>query len=168
MKKLLLAIPFITLLATAQNNVTVVDPFEQMDRLFKMQMEQMQRMQKQMDEMFKIFEQTNSSFQMPVIAQSGGIISSGLVDKKDHYEIVLNTSKDGKSKVNVEAKDNILTISVEEKKEIVKKTPHGEVKSFSTSSYMQSFTLPLDADASKISYDKKDGKIIVKIPKKKS
>ncbi|NPA27910.1 MAG: Hsp20/alpha crystallin family protein [Epsilonproteobacteria bacterium] len=87
-------------------------------------------------------------------------------DKKDYYEIVLNNAVADNAKINVEAKDGILTISVNAQKEIEQNTTNGIVKSFSTSSFMQSFTLPADANSEDITYEVKDGKIIVKIPKK--
>jgi len=172
MKKILL--PIIAFLATANaaNSIQITnnstDPFEQMDKIFQMQMRQMQQMQRQMDEMFKVME-TNmpTSPNMPVITNSGGIMSSGIQDKNDHYEVVLKSSGDGKMDVNVEAKDNLLTISVKETKNIDKNSSFGVIKSFSTSSYMQTFTLPTDADSEKIDYEMKDNKLIVKIPKKK-
>jgi len=146
----------------------VIDPFEQMEKIFQMQLRQMEQMQKQMDAMFKAFEtQSAPMASLPNITSSGGIISSGIVDKGDHYEVTLKANKDSKLNINVEAKNGMLSIQVKEEKEINQKTPFGVVKSFSTSSYMQSFTLPKDADEQNIKYEAKDGKIVVKIPKKK-
>ena len=172
MKKLLLSIAALFSIVNADSNVSASvmnDPFAQMDKIFKMQMQQMEQMQKQMDEMFKIFEQTNfGNTRMPVIFNSGGMMSSGVVDKKDHYEVALKIGKATKTKVNVEAKNGMLTIKVDQTKEVESKNgTYGIVKSHSTSSYMQSFTLPKDADGSKADYEIKDDKIIVKIPKKK-
>ena len=172
MKKVLLSLTTLLTLANADVNSSAKvmnDPFAQMDKIFKMQMQQMEQIQKQMDEMFKVFEQSNfGNSKMPVIFNSGGMMSSGIVDKKDHYEVALKIGKASNTKVNVEAKDGVLTIKVEQKKEAESKNgTYGVVKSYSTSSYMQSFTLPKDADGSKADYEMKDEKIIVKIPKKK-
>jgi len=183
MKKLILSIVAFGAVLSAANNATVAptstpatattptpvvqDPFEQMDKIFQMQMKQMQQMERQMDEMFKIMSSGMHSTKMPIISNSGGIISSGIKDKGDYYEVVLKSSGDGKMDVNVEAKDNLLTISVKETKNIDKNSSFGVIKSFSTSSYMQTFTLPTDADSEKIDYEMKDNKLIVKIPKKK-
>ena len=172
MKKLLLSLASILTIASADSNVSASvmnDPFAQMDKIFKMQMQQMEQMKKQMDEMFKVFEQSNfGNSKMPVIFNSGGMMSSGVVDKKDHYEVALKIGKGSKTKVNVEAKNGVLTVKVEQTKEVESKNgTYGVVKSYSTSSYMQSFTLPKDADGSKADYEMKDDKIIVKIPKKK-
>ena len=170
MKKILL--PLVTsmaLFASSSNTAVVNDPFEQMDKIFQMQMRQMEQMQKQMDSMFKVFEQNsfnNSNMNMPVIFSGGGMMSSGIVDKKDHYEVALKIGKGKNTKVDVKAKDGILTISVEQSKEVDKNSgQYGTVKSFSRSSYMQSFTLPKDANGAKADYELKDDKIIVKIPK---
>jgi len=168
MKKLFLSfLTFGTLAMGANNASVVIDPFDQMDKIFQMQMKQMQEMERQMDEMFKIMSSGMHSSKLPIISNSGGIISSGVQDKGDHYEVVLKSSGNGKMDVNVKAKDNLLTISVKESKNIDKNSSFGVIKSFSTSSYMQTFTLPTDADSEKIDYEMKDNKLIVKIPKKK-
>ncbi len=166
MKKFLLPLIASGFLFGANNATVAQDPFEQMDKLFKMQMQQMEAMQKQMDAMFKALESQTPSVKMPVIVSSGGIMSSGLQDKGDHYEIAIKKGDSVNSKVNVEAKNGVLTIKVEETKAVDKNTTYGVVKSYSSSSYMQSFTLPKDADENKVSYDTKDNNIIVKIAKK--
>ncbi len=168
MKKLLFSLATLSSLALASANTTApLDPFEQMDRIFQMQMKQMELMQKQMDAMFKAMDKGSMHMIVPTVSSGGGVISSGIVDKGDYYEVTLKANKDAKLNIKVEAKNGMLTIRVDEKKEINKKTPYGEVKSYSTSSYMQSFTLPKDADEKNIKYEAKDGKIVVKIPKKK-
>jgi len=168
MKKFFLPLVASVALFGASNNTQVVnDPFEQMDKVFQMQMKQMEQMQKQMDSTFKVFEQSNlNAPKIPVIYSGGGMMSSGIVDKKDHYEVALKIGKGKNTKVDVNAKNGFLTISVEQSKEVNKNSgQYGNVKSFSKSSYMQSFTLPKDADGSKADYELKDDKIIVKIPK---
>ena len=167
MKKILLPLVTSVTLFGAGNATVTNEPFEQMDKVFQMQMKQMEQMQKQMDSMFKVFEQSNSiGSNMPVIFSGGGMMSSGIVDKKDHYEVALKIGKGKNTKVDVKAKNGILTISVEQSKEASKSNgQYGNVKSFSRSSYVQSFTLPKDADGTKADYELKDDKIIVKIPK---
>ena len=164
MKKIVLALGLIGLL-NANNNVTT-DPFSQMDKMFELQMKQMELMQKQMDSMFKNMPNSNGSFPT-ITVNSSSIINSGLQDKGDHYEIAINTEKGTKTDLNIQTKDNLLTIKVEQHKEINKDNNTSKVQSVSTSSYMQTLTLPSDADASKITNENKDGKIIIKIPKKK-
>jgi len=169
MKKLLLPIlTFATLAVASGNNTVQNDPFTQMDKIFQMQMKQMELMQKQMDEMFKAMEKSSfANSNMPVVFSSGGMFSSGLKDKKDHYEVALKVGKNKNTKVDLKTKDGILSIKVEQSNKVDKNSSNGVFKSFSSSSYMQSFTLPKDANVDKIDYTSKDGEIIVTIPKKK-
>ncbi len=166
MKKILFPLISIATLALAQNpTIAKNDPFSQMDKMFQMQMKQMELMQKQMDEMFKAYD--NSAFKAtPMVMSNNSILSSGLQDKGDHYEVVLNVGK-GNVKADVKAKDGLLTIKVSSVNKVDKNSTYGMIKSYSNSSYMQSFTLPKDANSKKISYDLKDGKLVVKIDKVK-
>jgi len=140
MKKIVISFLSALAVASASSNTTtsvVNDPFEQMDKLFQMQMNQMQQMQKQMDETFKVFEQSNvGGSKIPVMFSSGGMMSSGIQDKGDFYEVDLKIAKAAKTEVNVKTENGILTIKVEQTKDVV-------------SSYIQSFTLPKDADSNK-------------------
>jgi len=165
MKKYLL-LPIVATLAFSQNPINMQDPFEQIDKIFQMQIKQMQQMQKQMDEIFKTFEK-NNNFNMHVISNSNSIVSSPLIDKKDYYEFVINTNNSGKTELKVDTKDGMLNVFIKQMENIEKNTTNGIVKSYSTNSYMQSFTLPKDADSKNIKYENKDGKIVIKIPKKK-
>jgi HSP20 family molecular chaperone IbpA len=166
MKKLLLAL--LPAFAMAASNTSVVDPFTQMDKIFEMQMKQMQAMQKEMDSMFKEFEKGSlGSSTMPVIYSSGGMMSSGLQDKGDHYELDIKIAKAAKTDFDIKSDDGLLTVKVSQTNEINKKDKNQLFKSHSSSSYMQSFTLPKDADADNIKHEMKDDKIIVTIPKKK-
>jgi len=168
MKKILLAfIPAVVF--GASNTVATVDPFSQMDKLFEVQMKQMQQMQKQMDELFKVFEKSNfNNPQMPVIFSSGGMMSSGLKDKGDHYELDIKISKAAKTNFDVKTKDGILTVKVTQSNAVDKNSTNQVFKSESMSTYLQSFTLPKDADVDKITHKLENDKIVVTIPKKKS
>ncbi len=165
MKKIVLSTLATISLLLAQNSVAE-DPFTQMDKMFEMQMKQMELMQKQMDAMFKAFEK-GSFKSTPMVIRSSSILSYGLQDKGDHYEVVINVGK-GNIKADVKAKDGMLTIKVDQKEEKKESnSSFGVVKSFSSSSFMQSFSLPNDADSNKIDYDIKDGKMVIKIAKTK-
>lgn len=165
MKKIVLSTLATISLLLAQNSVAE-DPFTQMDKMFEMQMKQMELMQKQMDAMFKAFEK-GSFKSTPMVIRSSSILSSGLQDKGDHYEVLINVGK-GNIKADVKAKDGMLTIKVDQKEEKKESnSSFGVVKSFSSSSFMQSFSLPNDADSNKIDYDIKDGKMVIKIAKTK-
>jgi len=167
MKKLLLAL--LPAAVMAGSNMASVDPFTQMDKIFQMQMKQMQEMQKQMDEMFKAFEKSSfGSSKMPIIYSSGGMMSSGLQDKGDHYELTIKISKAAKTDLDVKTDNGVLSIKVTQSSEVDKKDKNQMFKSHSVSSYIQSFTLPKDADANKVSHKMEDDKIIITIPKKKA
>jgi len=168
MKKLILSTIATLSLVLAQNPiVSPDDTFSQIDRLFQMQLKQMEEIQKKVESMFKEFDEKYIKKSMPVIMSSGGMISSGVQDKGDHYEVVVNVGP-GNVKADVTAKDNLLTINIEKKIEKETNSTFGVVKSFSTSTFMQTFTLPSDANSKDIDYTIKDGKMIVKIPKVKS
>ena len=168
MKKILLISLILITLSSANTNTTLaLDPFTQMDKLFQIQIKQMEQMQKQMDDMFRVFGQSNiGSSKMPVMFNSGAMLSSGIKDKGDYYEVLLSISKAYKTNVDIKAQNGILSIEVEQSKEQKNKDGnYGVTKSYYASSYMQSFTLPQDADTGKMSHKIKDERIIVKIPK---
>ena len=162
MKKIILSALFLISLLLAQNS----DPFTQMEKMFQMQLKQMEQMQKQMDLMFNEFDKMGiNSSSTPMIMSSGGIMSSGIKDKGDYYEIDINVGN-GDVKADVKAQNGMLSIKVEQKEEKKESnSSFGIMQSFSSSNFMQSFTLPKDADSNKIDYSIKDGKMIVKIKK---
>jgi HSP20 family molecular chaperone IbpA len=162
MKKLLLSTLALVSLLCAQNSN---DPFEQMDKIFQMQLKQMELMQKQMDSMFNNFSNTKIGNMAPTIISSNSIMSSGIEDKGEYYEVKVNVGK-GDIKADVKAKDSLLSIKIEQKQEKKEtNSSFGTIQSYSSSSFMQSFTLPKDANSNKISYDIKDGKMVIKIEK---
>ena len=168
MKKLLLTLLPAVIFA-GSNSAAVVDPFAQMDKLFEMQMRQMQQMQKEMDALFRVFEQSNFKRpQMPVIYSSGGMMSSGLKDKGDYYELDIKIAKAAKTDLDVKTKDGMLTVKVSQSSVVDKNSTNHLFRSQSMSTYLQSFTLPKDADADKITQKQEDDKIVITIPKKKA
>ena len=168
MKKLLLTLLPAVIFAGSNTGVTI-DPFSQMDKLFEMQMKQMRQMQKEMDELFKVFEQSNFKRpQMPVIYSSGGMMSSGLKDKGDHYELDIKIAKAAKTDLDVKTKDGVLTVKVTQSSVVDKNSTNQLYRSESMSTYLQSFTLPKDADTEKITHKIDDNRIVVTIPKKKA
>ncbi len=165
MKKYILSLATLLTLANAQGAITTNgDPFSQMDKIFQMQLKQMQEMERQMDNMAKALQSSSTS--MPIIMSSGGMASHGLKDKGDHYELNINVGK-GDIKANVEAKGGMLSVKVEQSSKKDNNSSYGVVKSFSSSTFMQSFTLPSDADENKVDYKIKDGKMTITINKKK-
>jgi HSP20 family protein len=149
---------------------TPADPFAQMDRIFRMQMQQMEMMRKQMDAMFRNFEQsfqTPAIANMPILVHSSGVLSSGIRDKGDHYELQIKVGDLKNSKVKITTDNGMLTVEVTENKKVEKTTGnYGKIISYANSSSVQSFTLPDDADTAKIKAEQKDNTIVITIPKK--
>ncbi len=146
------------------------DPFAQMDKIFEMQMRQMQMMRKQMDRLFRNFEQnfqTSTIKSMPLMINSSGVLSSGFKDKSDHYELKIKVGDLKNSKVDITTENGMLTIEVKKNKKIEKTNgQYGKIISYTNSSSVQSFTLPDDADSSKIEAKQSGNEIIITVPKK--
>ena len=71
-----------------------------------------------------------------------------------------------KNDVKIELKDDMLTISAEQKEEKEEKNEGYSRKEFSYSSFCRSFYLPEDTDAEKINASYRDGILGIEIPKK--
>ncbi|WP_456433929.1 Hsp20/alpha crystallin family protein [Nitratifractor sp.] len=153
----------------ASNTAVNDDPFAAMDRIFQMQMKQMEMMQKQMDQIFRNFQQgfgKSGVFAMPGASFSRSF-GSNLVDKGDHYELTITVGDLKNSKVDITTENGMLTVSVSSKRHEEKQQgSSGKVIQFASSSSVQSFTLPPDADAAKITAKEHNGAIVVTIPKK--
>jgi len=147
------------------------DPFSNMDRIFRMQMQQMEMMRRQMDQLFQNFEQnfqTPSLMKTPILVHSSGVLSSGFRDRGDHYELAIKVGDLKNSKINITSENNMLTVEVTENKKIEKQQGnYGKIISYTNSSSVQSFTLPPDADASGIKAEQKGNTILITVPKKK-
>jgi len=158
-----------TVSATAQNPATA-DPFAQMERIFQMQMKQMEQMRRQMDAMFRNFEQNfqaPSIVNTPILVHSSGVLSSGFQDKGDHYELQIKVGDLKNSKIKITTENGMLTVEVTENKKVEKTTGnYGKIISYANSSSVQSFTLPDDADTSRIKAEQQDNTILITIPKK--
>jgi len=155
--------------AATQNSVPA-DPFAQMDRIFQMQMKQMEQMRRQMDAMFRNFEQNfqaPSIVKTPILVHSSGVLSSGIQNKGDHYELQIKVNDLKNSKIKITTENGMLTVEVTENKKEEKTTGnYGKIISYANSSSVQSFTLPDDADTSGIKAEQKDNTILITIPKK--
>jgi len=154
-----------------QNTASINDPFASIDKIFEMQMRQMRQMQKQMDEMFRNFEQnfqTPALMQTPILVHSSGVLSSGFVDKGDHYELKIRVNDLKNSKINITSENGMITITTTlNKKEEKSKGRYGKIISYSNSSSTQSFTLPPDADEGSVKAEQKDNTITITLKKKK-
>ncbi len=147
------------------------DPFSSIDKIFEMQMRQMHEMRRQMDRLFQNFENNFRSSQIartPILVHSSGIMSSGFVDKKDHYELEIKVDDLKNSKINITTENGMITIEISKNKKIEKTTGnYGKIISYTNSSSTQSFTLPADADPATVKAEEKDDAILLKIEKKK-
>jgi HSP20 family molecular chaperone IbpA len=150
---------------------TPADPFAEMDRIFRMQMQQMEMMRRQMDRLFQNFEQnfqTPSLMKTPILVHSSGVLSSGFQDRGDHYELAIKVGDLKNSNINITSENNMLTVEVTENKKVEKQQGnYGKIISYTNSSSVQSFTLPPDADASGIKAEQKGNTILITVPKKK-
>jgi HSP20 family molecular chaperone IbpA len=156
--------------ATTNQPQTYRDPFAQMDKIFEMQMRQMEMMKEHMDKLFNNFEQNfkSSTFKtMPIMINSSGIFSSGFKDKKNHYELKIKVHNLKDSKVNITSENGMLTVEIIENKKIERTHGnYGKIISYTNSSSVQSFTLPSDADSTKIEAKQKGSEIIITVPKR--
>ncbi len=157
---------------TSSTQQATDDPFAQMERIFQMQMRQMEMMRRQMDAMFRNFEQsfqTPAITKMPILVHSSGVLSSGIQDKQDHYELQIKVGDLKNSKVKITTQNGMLTVEVSEQKKLEKTTGnYGKIISYTNSSSVQSFTLPSDADSAGIKATQKGNILIITIPKKSS
>ena len=146
------------------------DPFTQMERIFQMQMRQMEQMRRQMDAMFRNFErnfQAPSIINTPILVHSSGVLSSGFRDKGGHYELQIKVGDLKNSKIKITTENGMLTVEVTENRKVEKTTGnYGKIISYANSSSVQSFTLPDDADTSKIKAEQQENTILITIPKK--
>lgn len=71
-----------------------------------------------------------------------------------------------KDKFKIEIKDNLLSISSEQKEEKKEEEKNYTRREFRYESFMRSFTLPENTDTDKIKAEYKDGLLIIDIPKK--
>jgi len=101
------------------------------------------------------------------LINSSGVLSSGFQDAKDHYELKIKVGDLKNSKVNITTENGMLTVEVIENKRLEKTNGnYGKIISYTNSTSVQSFTLPSDADASKIKAKQDGDKIIIIVPKK--
>jgi HSP20 family molecular chaperone IbpA len=156
--------------ATAIASASSTDPFAQMDRIFEMQMQQMRQMQKQMDALFSNFEknfQNASLMNTPILVHSSGVLSSGFIDKGDHYRLDIKVNDLSNSKVDITSENGMLTIAVSSNaKEEKTKGNYGKIISYTNSRSVQSFTLPPDADPATIKAEQKENTITITLKKK--
>ena len=128
----------------------------------------MDNMRREMDrvfqEAFKDFDlrlDTKGYFDQP---QFGSSID--LQDEKDRYVIRAYLPGRDVQKIDVKVVDQVLT--VEAKAEQREKRGTGSIETFTMSGYAQSLTLPGPVQSDKMEVERKEGLLVITLPKKKS
>ena len=140
---------------TPERDLAAWHPFESLRQ-------QMERLFDEFDGGFRspalrMFPSDNGSFAMPAV---------DVVEKENAYEILAELPGMDEKNVDVEVKEDFLTITGEkrEEKEEKKKGYHLQERSYG--SFRRSFRLPDDVDAAKIDAAFKNGILTVTLPKK--
>lgn len=138
------------------------------DDIFERQILRMQKMQEQMDKMFEEFDRDfyNTSFHSAPLynrIKYPNTSSSALNDKGTHYEITLVHPKD--STINITAKNHQLTIQITQERHTQNENKEGKATGYASSSSIQSFSLPLDADTAAMKSKVEKESLIISIPK---
>ena len=135
------------------------DPFE--NNIFK----EMMQMQKEMDQVFNRMQQHSSKLLIPL---SGSKINQTqeFVDKGKYYEFITNIPENKENKININAKNSMMSITAK----IIEKHENKTANSFSSSSSMQmyqkSIPLPKDADEGSLKAEYKNKKLVIYLNKK--
>jgi len=161
----LLVLPLLATLSLQANDPFMQDPFG--DDIFKEMMQMQQNMDKMFSKMNQRIQQRSMLSTSPIgvykIAQP-----QAFVDKKDHYEYVTSIPQNKENKIDINAKDGVMSITAKIIEKHENKTANGYSSSSSMQMYQQSIPLPTDADAGSISVEYKDSKLVVSVKKLKN
>ncbi|MDD2399152.1 MAG: Hsp20/alpha crystallin family protein [Sulfurovum sp.] len=158
-----------TSLFAAQSNVSPMQQINSIDDIFERQIQRMQKMQEQMDKMFEEFDRDiyNTSLRTVPIPYNriytSSNISSALKDKGDSYEISVSYPKD--SKIDIVTKNHQLTVQITQEQHLQRENNESQMRSYTSSASIQSFSLPLDADTTAIKSKVEKGYLIISIAK---
>ena len=117
----------------------------------------------------------DDGFMMPSFSYRKVLPRVDVKEEKDSYELDMDLPGKTEKDVDIELKNNVLTVSSvkqtekEEKKDDKKdKKENGKwiIKERTYSQFSRSFTLPEDVESSKISASVKDGVLCIKMPRK--
>jgi HSP20 family molecular chaperone IbpA len=140
------------------------DPFG--DDIFK----EMMQMQKNMDKMFERMQHRMNQRSSGLVSPLGTYkmaVQNQLVDKGDHYELTTNIPESKENHIDINTANGMMNITAKVVQEKEEKSQYGVSQSRSVRMYQQSTSLPADADDSAISTTYENGKLVVKIGKKK-
>jgi len=167
-KLLLLTLPFAAVISLHANDPFndpfFNDPFG--DDIFK----EMMQMQKNMDKMFERMQHRMNQRSSGLVSPLGTYkmaVQNQLVDKGDHYELTTNIPESKENHIDINTANGMMNITAKVVQEKEQKSQYGVSQSRSVRMYQQSTSLPADADDSAISTTYENGKLVVKIGKKK-
>jgi len=165
-KKLsLFVLPFVATLSLHANDPFFDDPFG--DNIFKEMME----MQQNMDKMFSKMQnrmQQRITRQITPIGSYKIAAQNQFVDKGTYYEFETSIPENKENKIDINAKDGVMTITAK----IIEKHENKTANSYSSSSsmrmYQESIPLPQDADEGTMKAEYKNNKLVISMDKKKN
>ena len=134
--------------------LTQFDPFKEF-----------QNMQKTFEYMNRLMQSIESAAEAPAVDFVPAVNTR---EADDAYYIEVDLPGVKKEDINIDVKDNILTISGERKVEEERKEDDFYRVESVYGKFERSFSLPEDVDADKIEAEAKDGVLTVKIPKAQS
>lgn len=161
---LLASLPMLSL--QAESNLTKADPFESFfkdDPFFK----DFQKIQEDMNRAFENMHK-RAFINMPDISNHGFSmkLKTDVTDKGDYYEVLVDIPNMDKAKLEVTAKDGILSISAQSQSRKEQKEGDKVIRQERfIGSFSRSMTLPKDADEAKMNTEYKDGVLKVTIGK---
>jgi len=150
----------------AQSNLTKADPFESFfkdDHFFK----DFQKIQEDMNRAFENM-QKRAFISMPNISNHGFSMNlkTDVTDKGDHYEVLVDMPNIDKSKLEVTAKNGILSISAQSQSRKEQKSGDKIIRQERfIGSFSRSMTLPKNANEAKMRTEYKDGVLKITIGK---
>ncbi|MEW5896012.1 MAG: Hsp20/alpha crystallin family protein [Candidatus Omnitrophota bacterium] len=129
---------------------------------------EMRRMQEEMSRIFadSYFFNNNTSPRM-FSSQMDFDSSFDIKETEDAYEITFQVGDLDEKTLNVEINEAAITVKGQRTKEESGENPYGVFEASSFSSFIQSIPVPDKADVSKVDTRKEDGKLVIKLPKKK-
>jgi len=158
-------LPFMTTLLLHANDPFFNDPFG--DNIFK----EMMQMQEEMDKMFQRMHERIQQRTKRQIAPLGTYKieqKKQFEDKGNHYEYMTNIPQNKENRIDIGAKDGVMSITAK----IIEKHENKTANAYSTSSsmrmYQHSIPLPEDADESSLSAEYKDKKLVIIVKKRKN
>jgi HSP20 family molecular chaperone IbpA len=158
-KKLSLLLPFMATLS-----IQATDPFG--DDIFKEMMQIQQNMDKMFHRMNQRMQQRSSMLVSP-LSISKSTQEAHFVDKGDHYEYITNIPENKENKIDITAKNSIISITAK----IIEKHENKTTNSYSSSSamhmYQQNIPMPKNADEESMNAEYKDKRLVISIKKNK-